>query len=96
MIARLVLPLLGLLLLGAGAWVIAEYPIEIGWFAFGFGDGVAPDLTPAISVLTQLGLVLLVLGGAVIGAAVGLAIGRRTAARAAGVDTAVTADSSGA
>lgn len=96
MIARLVLPLLGLLLLGVGAWVIAEYPIEIGWFAFGFGDGAAPDLTPAISVLTQLGLVLLVLGGAVIGAAVGLAIGRRTAP-GAGVDTAAgAADSSGA
>jgi len=77
MIARLVLPLLGLLLLGVGAWLIAEYPIEIGWFTYGFGDNTPPDLTPAISAMTTVGLALLVLGGAVVGAAVGFALGRR-------------------
>ena len=82
MIARLVLPLLGLLLLGAGVWVIATYPIEVGWFAFGFGEGAAPDLTPAISTLTTIGLALLVLGGALLGAALGFALGRRRPASA--------------
>lgn len=79
MIARLALPLLGLLLLGAGVGVIATYPIEVAWFAYGFGEGAAPDLTPVVSVLTQLGLALLVLGGATVGASVGFALGRRGA-----------------
>lgn len=77
MIARIVLPLVGVLLLGLGVWVLADYPIEIGWFAFGFGEGAAPDLTPAISTLTLIGLALLVLGGALLGAAAGFALGRR-------------------
>lgn len=77
MIARLVFPLVGLLLLGVGGWLIAEYPIEIGWFTYGFGDNAPPDLTPAISAMTTVGLALLVLGGAVVGAAVGFALGRR-------------------
>ena len=77
MIARIVLPLLGVLLLGAGAWLIAEYPIEIGWFTYGFGDNAPPDLTPAISAMTTVGLALLLLGGALVGAAIGFALGRR-------------------
>ena len=62
MIARLALPLGGLLLLAAGAWVLAQYPIEVAWFTYGAGEGAPPDLTPAISTLTTVGLALLVLG----------------------------------
>lgn len=80
MIARLILPLAGLLLLAAGAWLLAEYPIGIGWFGWAQPDtGPAFDITPQISAITQLGLALLVVGGALVGAAVGFALGRRRA-----------------
>ena len=78
MIARLVLPLLGVVLIGVGAWLLAEYPISIGWFGWGQpGDAGAIEITAQLSAITQLGLALLVVGGALVGAAVGFALGRR-------------------
>ncbi|GAA1700330.1 hypothetical protein GCM10009792_20620 [Microcella alkalica] len=78
MIARVVLPLLGLLLLGAGVWLLAEYPIGVSWFGWVQPDDAGElDITTQISAITQTGLAMLVVGGALVGAAIGFALGRR-------------------
>ncbi len=78
MIARIILLLFGLLLLGAGSWLLLEYPIGIGWFGWGEPDGgEVPDFSAQLSAITQVGLASLVIGGSLVGAAVGFALGRR-------------------
>lgn len=77
MFARLALPLSGLLALTTGAWLLSQYPITVGWFGWAGGEAAEMNITAQISLITQLGLVLLVVGGGLLGATVGFMAGHR-------------------
>ncbi|MER3389470.1 MAG: hypothetical protein RJQ01_05500 [Microcella sp.] len=77
MFARIPLPLSGLLALATGTWLLTQYPITVGWFGWVGGDAAEIDITAQISLITQLGLFLLVVGGGLLGASLGFVVGRR-------------------